>query len=1066
MTAEAATNEESTGSGQIPGFVGSSEKLVYVILSGLRRHFSENGVADTCCRCHRRTTQYFPIRLQHEDFEFICPTPFCSRCIWSVRLESGAAQPFWWTLAISICSLLLAAAEWWLPAALVLAGIPLVYFIAGRSQSDPWVNLRNVMKQHSAVALLLKNFPTTRVSFSGGAINHGDDPNKLIAVMDDSIWIPMMVQFLCTTDDLTRSDLPSPVLATMLEQLLQQTRIWVASQPRDSGVALQIDVALLPGADPLLKFQVRPRQSVGNLLPLKERIQALPPLPVGSPVVFVVRRCNHSGRDGVAALPPPFADWSSGDSEQQKSWVELAQEKIAQEGDEPARVLTADDAGRWAAFAPGDEELAFVHIAALLRDGRINDADATFQGLLDLKESPASLRFRYAVTLDEADQTERSAAICQQLIRDYPDFTEAHGLLAHVLLQMDCADEASRIVDDAPDEHRSAMFWFTAARVALQQNREEVALSRLGATILQDQEFAPAYLLRSEVLHGRQSNVQALSDIETYEKLAGMTLKSLRIHSAILQELGRADDAVEVHTEALRQHPDHPVVLLMRSDILADAGKLALALEDCDTVLRDYPDLLVALEMRARIHLEQDDADAALRDTDAAIQGGYETAQLRLYRGIAHIMNEDFGQALEDLNTACDLSPEHVTVRYHRARANMKLERTDEAVEDLNCAIRHAPQWTEPRLLRGFLALSDERLDDADADFQRVLELNETSIDAMRGQSLVLEARGKTQEALGVLDQALQIDPDHVVCRMDRSRILQTEQDYEAAQQDLDAAVSNAPDLLMARLSRAHLQMQRGEFGKARTDFDAILKDNPEFMPALIGRSVLSDYQGDNDQSQEDLDAAVEQSPEHADQIAVARLMMKATVAYQNELYDDAIEASTEALEISPDQEKAFKIRAGSYWYSEQFVESLQDYSHLIETEDDPEPMLYGSRGQVYAELGDFDQALGDLEKAVELFRRKQDDETGLAYCLNGLGRTLTGLDRMDEADAAFRESAALQPENAWLQFNRGLMFLARNDPESASRCFELSLQLKKPRLSPRKRARAEGFISSLNSES
>jgi len=133
---------------------------------------------------------------------------------------------------------------------------------------------------------------------------------------------------------------------------------------------------------------------------------------------------------------------------------------------------------------------------------------------------------------------------------------------------------------------------------------------------------------------------------------------------------------------------------------------------------------------------------------------------------------------------------------------------------------------------------------------------------------------------------------------------------------------------------------------------------------------------------------------------------------------------------------------------------------HLIETQETLDQGELSGRCQVYAELGNYELALKDLERAVEI--SKASDPPGLPFFRNGLGRALTGLGRLDEAEIEFRESLSLQPDNAWLQFSRGLMYLPQSEPQNAGHCFDLSLRLTNPRLSPRKQAKAQAFVERL----
>ena len=153
----------------------------------------------------------------------------------------------------------------------------------------------------------------------------------------------------------------------------------------------------------------------------------------------------------------------------------------------------------------------------------------------------------------------------------------------------------------------------------------------------------------------------------------------------------------------------------------------------------------------------------------------------------------------------------------------------------------------------------------------------------------------------------------------------------------------------------------------------------------------------------------------------------------------------------------AYAIRAGAYWYSEQLVEAIDDFTRLIEENHDDFHALAG-RGQVYAELGEFDLALADLERAIAL-GQKRGGKTGLAYAHNGRALVLAGLGRLDEALRDFDRSRRDAPDNAWLDYNRGVVFHHLGRHREAAACFQQALDKTDPALPPKKRERARGFL-------
>jgi tetratricopeptide (TPR) repeat protein len=142
-------------------------------------------------------------------------------------------------------------------------------------------------------------------------------------------------------------------------------------------------------------------------------------------------------------------------------------------------------------------------------------------------------------------------------------------------------------------------------------------------------------------------------------------------------------------------------------------------------------------------------------------------------------------------------------------------------------------------------------------------------------------------------------------------------------------------------------------------------------------------------------------------------------------------------------------------------VEALDDYSQILEHADEPTRHDFSAYGQILGELGDFERGLESLDRSVAIAREK-DDLVGLAFSLSGRGRALAGLGRLDEAEEAFRESLKLRPDNAWLHFHRGMMYVEQKKLSQALACFELALCVESPKLPPGKRRRAAGFIKTL----
>ena len=156
----------------------------------------------------------------------------------------------------------------------------------------------------------------------------------------------------------------------------------------------------------------------------------------------------------------------------------------------------------------------------------------------------------------------------------------------------------------------------------------------------------------------------------------------------------------------------------------------------------------------------------------------------------------------------------------------------------------------------------------------------------------------------------------------------------------------------------------------------------------------------------------------------------------------------------------AYSIRGESHWYSEQFVEAIDDFTSVVKLSEDDNYDALSSRGQVYAEIGEYDLAITDLKKVIDAKPEKTNPSL-VAHAHCGLGLAYVGQNDFELADQHFRNSIETNPENAWLQYNQGLMYVQQKDPEKAVVCFDLALQFAKPKLPPRKKQKAEAYLKS-----
>lgn len=157
--------------------------------------------------------------------------------------------------------------------------------------------------------------------------------------------------------------------------------------------------------------------------------------------------------------------------------------------------------------------------------------------------------------------------------------------------------------------------------------------------------------------------------------------------------------------------------------------------------------------------------------------------------------------------------------------------------------------------------------------------------------------------------------------------------------------------------------------------------------------------------------------------------------AEKGDLYA-ALDAFNVAIAANPDHApQAYYYRALLYNQMERYEDALADLDKALEQE--PHfPQAYAARGALYLTLDRPASAVEDLKRAIEL--GLTDDPT---VYLN-LGLAYFHLDIYDAAEANFRKALELDPNMAAAHFNLGTLYLKKGDNEAALEHLNKSIEL------------------------
>ena len=145
------------------------------------------------------------------------------------------------------------------------------------------------------------------------------------------------------------------------------------------------------------------------------------------------------------------------------------------------------------------------------------------------------------------------------------------------------------------------------------------------------------------------------------------------------------------------------------------------------------------------------------------------------------------------------------------------------------------------------------------------------------------------------------------------------------------------------------------------------------------------------------------------------------------EQFDCALGACSEAIRLNSRLATAYACRGGVLSNTGEFLKALKDFDQALSLDPNNGDFFY-SRAQVHDRIGNTDQALNDLSKAVQLI----ESEFGRSVAFALRARIHDKLGRFDESIRDYTEAIRLAPEFAYHHANRGDVYFEKKEYEKA----------------------------------
>ena len=293
-------------------------------------------------------------------------------------------------------------------------------------------------------------------------------------------------------------------------------------------------------------------------------------------------------------------------------------------------------------------------------------------------------------------------------------------------------------------------------------------------------------------------------------------------------------------------------------------------------------------------------------------------------------------------------------------------EQINQAVNDLLSLVTRTP---ENHLLRYNLAraqIAKGEVELARQQLEEAIKIRKDFVGARELLARIYLAKGEYGRALKEADDTLAIDGSSLPAHLIRSSSLLGVGEKEKAREELDAISRIAPDNPDARYQIGFLAWDKKDFRTATEVFNDLYKTNPKDIRGLMG--------------------VVE------------------TLASQNKMQDAARKVG-EAAAREPERRDLKLALASIYTRSQRYDEAVAIYEGLLRM--DPKS------GDLLSRLGETLRRKGDVNAAIETFRRASLSSPNDATSLLQLGLLMDGTGRREQAKPIYEQVLKIQPDNA-----------------------------------------------------
>lgn len=254
------------------------------------------------------------------------------------------------------------------------------------------------------------------------------------------------------------------------------------------------------------------------------------------------------------------------------------------------------------------------------------------------------------------------------------------------------------------------------------------------------------------------------------------------------------------------------------------------AIESYNNFLKEYPNNLEALCAIASVYLEEQDYEKAVENFALALRTNPKDFRDYSNYGLALLRKEDFPKAEIAFKSAVGINPSDSMSYANLGVTQMKQGNIDDALSSLKKALEidnelHVARYDYAKLL----TLKNQKAK-AVEQYELFIEHYPEMMSAYVELAKIYENTDNLEDAIGVLNKALEVKADDSEIKFNIARLYQNNAEFDSALKYYNEILSSNKSNPLALYNVAVIKTQMGKYQEAAMIYSALLKTEEETL--------------------------------------------------------------------------------------------------------------------------------------------------------------------------------------------------------------------------------------------